>query len=96
MNKKNNNLHFSVVLLQCVFTKLFSLTFSTSCANSADDELVNFFLYSKKTSFVISCKLSPVGTICMKCQVPFSRKNKKNILKCHLLKFLSRVLKINL
>ena len=31
-------------------------------------------------------------TICMKCQMLFSGKNKKNISKCHLLKILPRVL----
>ena len=34
-------------------------------------------------------------TICMKCQNLFSWELKKNILKCHLLKFLPRVLIIN-
>ena len=43
--------------------------------------------------FDISCKLSPMETICMKCQVPFSGKNKKNISKCCLLKIIpSRLL----
>ena len=28
----------------------------------------------------MSCKLSPKRTICMKCQILFSRKNKKNII----------------
>ena len=31
-------------------------------------------------------------TVCMKCQILFSGKNKKNISKCHLLKILPRVL----
>ena len=31
-------------------------------------------------------------TFCMKYQILFSRKNKKNILKCHLLKFLPSML----
>ena len=34
-------------------------------------------------------------TICMKCQIPFSKKNKKIISKCRLLKFLPRMLSIN-
>ena len=32
----------------------------------------------------------------MKCQILFSGKNKKNISKCRLLKFLPRVLRVNL
>ena len=35
--------------------------------------------FSQKTGFDISCKLSPKETICMKCQILFSGKNKKNI-----------------
>ena len=35
-------------------------------------------------------------TICMKCQILFSGKNKKNISKCRLLKILPRVLSIGL
>ena len=58
---------------------------------SADDKLIKFFLFFQKTGFGISCKLSPLETIRMKCQILFSRKNKKNISKCHLLKILPRV-----
>ena len=32
-----------------------------------------------KTGFDISCKLSPMEIICMKCQILFPGKNKKNI-----------------
>ena len=61
---------------------------------SADVKLKYFFLFSHKTGFDISCKLSPMETIgmkclsCklspmetigMKCQILFSRKIKKNI-----------------
>ena len=38
-----------------------------------------FFYFSYKIEFDTSCKLSPKETICMKCQILFSRKNKKNI-----------------
>ena len=34
---------------------------------------IAYFL--QKTGFDISCKLSPMGTICMKCQILFSRIN---------------------
>ena len=33
--------------------------------------------FSHKTGFDISCKLSPLETICMKCQILFSGKIKK-------------------
>ena len=51
------------------------------CINfTADSILKYFFLFSQKTVFDISCKLSPLETICMKRQIMFSRKNKKNII----------------
>ena len=36
--------------------------------------------FSKNIGFDTSCKLSPEVRICMKCQILFSRKNKKNII----------------
>ena len=50
-----------------------------------------FSYFSQKTAFDISCKLSPMETICMKCQILFSGKNKKNISLCRLLKILPSV-----
>ena len=47
-----------------------------------------------KTEFDNSCKLSPLETICIKCQNLFSGEFKKNISKC-LLKILPRVLSVN-
>ena len=46
-----------------------SLTFCTLLANSADKKLVIFYssYFSQKTGFNISCKLSPLETIYMKC-----------------------------
>ena len=38
-----------------------------------------FFLFSQKTGFDISCKLFPLVTICMNCQILFCGNNKKNI-----------------
>ena len=43
----------------------------------------------------MSCKLSPLETICTKCQILFTEENKTSISKCHLLKILTRVLIIN-
>ena len=53
-----------------------SLTFTTLWADS-EDKLVIFSYFSKKTGFDISCKLSLMETICMKCQILFSGKNMK-------------------
>ena len=47
-------------------------------ADSADDKL-KFSYFFLKTGFDIPCKLSPLETLCMKCQNLFSGKNKKNI-----------------
>ena len=38
-----------------------------------------FSYFSLKIGSDSSCKLSPLETICMKCQILFSRRNKKNI-----------------
>ena len=38
-----------------------------------------FFLFSKKTEFDNLCKLSPMETVCIKRQIMFSGKHKKNI-----------------
>ena len=43
-------------------------------------------IFPRKQGFDISCKLSPMKTICMKCQNLFSGKNKINISICCLLK----------
>ena len=58
---------------------LWSINFYHSLANSADQKLVYFPNFSQKTGFDISCKLSPMETVCMKCQILFSGKNKKKI-----------------
>ena len=52
----------------------FLLTFTT-----VNWLISDIFLFSQKTGFDISCKLSPLETICMKSQILFSRKNKKKI-----------------
>ena len=56
---------------------------------SADDKLMIFFFLLELTFHAnclhwrqfayISCKLSPLETICMRSQILFSGKNKKNI-----------------
>ena len=58
------------------------LAFTTTWANSADDKLmIIFFIFPRKTGFNISCKLSQIETIYMKCQMLFHKKNKKKYLK---------------
>ena len=46
-----------------------------------------FLIFPRKIDFDISCKSSPKETICKKCQSLFSWKIRKNVSKCHLLKF---------
>ena len=58
-------------------------------------KLLIFFLLFPETGFYISCKLSPLETICTKYQILFSGKTKKIISICRLLQILSRVLSIN-
>ena len=41
------------------FNFSYYLTFTTLWAFSADDKMMLFFLFSQKTGFDISCKLSP-------------------------------------
>ena len=68
-------------------------TLSTLLANSAEDRLMIFFLFfleNRIWHFIF--KLSPLETFHMKCQNLFSVKNKKNISKCCLLKFLLSIL----
>ena len=59
------------------------LTLTALWVNSVDDKLMIFFLFTRKE------------TICMKCQILLSGKNKKNISKCGLLKNLPSMLSVN-
>ena len=70
-----------------------ALTITTLWANSADDKLMGKKNHFSWTGFDISCKLSPLETICLKCQNLFSGKKKKSPICC-LLKFLPRVLSV--
>ena len=71
------------------------LTFNTLWAYSADNKLVIFFLFSQKTGFDISCKLSSLE-LAWNVKSFFLGKIRKNISKCHLLKILPRVLNGNM
>ena len=59
---------------------LCGLMLSTLGKFSADDIFKYFSYFSQKTGYDISCKLSPKETICMKCHILVSGKNKKNII----------------
>ena len=72
------------------------LTFTALWANSADGKLmISFFIFPQKAGFNISSKLSPLETICMKCQNLFLvNKNNNNISTYLLLKNLPRMLSV--
>ena len=54
-----------------------------------------FFFFSQNTGYDSSCKLSPKETICMKCKILFSGKNKKNIINLLSAENAQRVVKVN-
>ena len=58
-------------------------------ANSEDDKLIAFFLlfFLQEIGSDTLRKLCLKQTLCMKCQILFSRKQKNNTSKCRLLKF---------
>ena len=72
------------------------LTFSTLGKNFSRGHTEIFFSYfSQKTGFDISCKLSPMKIIYMKCQVLFSGKNKQNNINLSSAGLTQRVVKVN-
>ena len=65
-----------VFLLLFFFVVVFVVVVFLCCC------LFHYYYFPEKTGFAISCKLSPMETICMKCQNLFSGisgKNKENI-----------------
>ena len=80
------NLKF-ILLFSLGFESESMTSFTTLFANSADNNSI-FFLIFPENRLDISCKLSPLETICKKCQSLFSWKSKKNISKWHMKKFL--------
>ena len=77
-----------------------TVSYSMVCwvKNSADDILKWFLTFSQKTGFDISCKLSPMGTIYMKCQIVFfekKKKKKKKIINVSSAALIERVVKLN-
>ena len=61
---------------------------------SADDILKYFFLFYQKIEFDISCKLSPLETICMKCQTYFLGKIRKNTIILSFAEYAQIVVKV--
>ena len=53
-----------------------------------------FSYFSQKTGFDILCKLSPIKTICMKCQILFSGENKKTIINLSSAELAQRMVKV--
>ena len=63
--------------MTCSILIMYILLLSTMVHFSADDILKYVSYFSKETGFDISCKLSPMEIICMRCHILFSEKKKK-------------------
>ena len=83
----------SLILTVCTSYTNNNLTLSTLRKISADDRLMIFSYFSQETEFDISCKLSPLEKTCMKCQISFSRNDKKNNISLSSAEFAHRVVK---
>ena len=66
-----NSAHNKLMIFFLFFSRKQDLTFHTNCLHWYFD------YFSQKTGYGFSCKLSPMETICMKCQILVSGKNKK-------------------
>ena len=53
-----------------------------------------FSYFPQETDFDISCKLSPMETICTKCQIMFTGENKKNIINLSSAELAHRAVKV--
>ena len=70
-----------IIISKCLLLKIDAI----SAENKLRGCFSNFF---QDTEFCISCKLSPMKTICMKCQILFPGKNKfffQNVVCCKLI-----------
>ena len=71
--------HINLLLnIKLTHANCYFLTLTTLWSDSAADKWV-IFLFSQKTGYDISCTLSPLDTICLKCQILFSGKKKINM-----------------
>ena len=77
----------------CSFTHLM---FSTLDKIFSRQPAGDMLIFSQKTGFDISCKLSPLETICMKCQIVFSGKIRKNITNLSSAELAQRVVKVKI
>ena len=91
-NKKKKKIKMSSATVTVVISTLINTALWVKF--SADDILKYFSYFPQKTGYDISCKLSPKETICMKCQILFSEKNKKNIINLSSAKNAQRVVKV--
>ena len=84
-------------LYWCIKPDRFVLTHNTLGKIISRRHFEIFFSdFSQKTVFDTSCKLSPLETICMKCRILFSGKNKKNITNLSSAELAQRVVKVKL
>ena len=85
--------------VSCLFLfRMFQLALTLSTLGKIFSRLLTeifYLIFSQKTDFDISCKLSPIETICTKCQILFSGKNKKNITNLSSAELAKRVVKVN-
>ena len=61
-------------ILMCINFEIVSLALSVLDKKIQQTSLNIFLIFSQKIGFNISCKLPPLETICMKCQILFSGK----------------------
>ena len=54
--------------------------FTLNCWERKKNKEIFFFLFFRKIRLDISCKLSPLETVHMKCQIQFYGKNKKTLI----------------
>ena len=74
---------------------MLTLTFTTRWANSGDNKLMMFFLFFPESGILHFMEIVSIGGRFHEMSNPFfSGKNKKNILKCCLLKILPRELSV--
>ena len=68
--------------------------FGVNMVKFSPDGILKYFYFSQETGFDISCKLSPLETICMKCQLLFSGNNNNNIFNLSSVVFALKVVKV--
>ena len=85
-------IQYMCIKLRVIFL-YFHLTLST-LGKIYRKRYIEFFLFPQKTEFDMSCQLSPIETLCLKCQILFSGRNKKNIIILSSAKLAQRVVMV--